>query len=95
MTCQWHQRGAEFVCLQCGIVRQQPAMRICPSDKLATREKPKLGDRTEAMLKKMGITEARWIEAKSLFGLLPAGGCNCGARKAYLNKLSEWKRGLE
>lgn len=50
-----------------------------------------LGDWTERMLKKIGVTEERWGEAKAIVGLDP--GCDCQTRKAWLNKVSDWWRG--
>ncbi len=50
-----------------------------------------LGDYVERTLKKLGVTPERYAAVKDLFGLDP--GCNCKARKEWLNKVSEWWRG--
>jgi hypothetical protein len=46
-----------------------------------------LGDHVESALESVGITMDRWIAFKKVFGGGP--GCNCPARKAWLNKLGE------
>jgi hypothetical protein len=43
------------------------------------------GDKVEAALKALGITENRYQEVKRLFGLPP--NCNCKKRKDWLNKV--------
>lgn len=65
-----------------------------PRDKTRTEpnSKPKLGDTVENMLKSVGVTEDRYKEAKSLFGLPPT--CGCSKRKEWLNKVSDWWRNL-
>lgn len=55
------------------------------------RKKPGLGDITESLLQKIGVTKERYIEAKKMFGGAPT--CNCEKRKAWLNKVSDWWRG--
>lgn len=50
-----------------------------------------LGDFTENILESIGVTKARYIEAKKLFGLSPT--CNCELRKQWLNRVSDWWRG--
>jgi hypothetical protein len=47
-----------------------------------------LGDYTERLLKKLGITPERYVAAKEFAGLAPT--CNCAARKQWLNKVGEW-----
>lgn len=56
-----------------------------------TRKQQGWGDYTEALLKKIGVTEDRYKAAKEAVGLAPK--CNCDKRKAWLNKVSEWWRG--
>jgi hypothetical protein len=56
---------------------------MCWSDE----PRPGLGDRTEQLLKSIGITEDRYREAKKLFGLAPR--CNCPKRKRWLNKVGK------
>lgn len=51
----------------------------------------RLGDWTERILAKVGITEDRYAAAKELFGLAPT--CGCKERKEWLNKVSDWWRG--
>ena len=53
--------------------------------------KPKLGDITEGMLKRIGVTQDRYKAAKKLFGLSPS--CNCKKRKEWLNRVSDWWMG--
>lgn len=50
-----------------------------------------LGDRTERMLKSIGITKERYAEVKALFGRAPT--CNCAARKEWLNRVGGWWSG--
>ena len=47
-----------------------------------------LGDYTEVLLQKVGVTPDRYAAAKATFGLAPK--CNCRRRKVYLNQVSEW-----
>lgn len=55
----------------------------------ARRHPPtKLGDRTESLLKKIGITQDRYKEVKARFGLAP--DCSCDARKQWLNNVGEY-----
>lgn len=54
------------------------------------QSKQGLGDRTEAALKQIGITQDRYKAAKELFGLEPC--CSCSARKEWLNQVSAWWR---
>lgn len=51
-----------------------------------------LGDWTEQILSSVGITKDRYKAAKELFGLAPT--CSCESRQAYLNKVSDWWRGV-
>lgn len=46
-----------------------------------------LGDLTERLLKSAGITEDKWKEVKSRFGLAPT--CACKSRKEWLNNVSK------
>ncbi len=50
-----------------------------------------LGDWTERMLSKAGVTQERYAAAKEMFGMAPT--CNCAKRKEWLNKVSDWWRG--
>lgn len=59
----------------------------------SAREALKLGDRVEALLSSIGITQQRYKEVKELFGLPPT--CNCGKRKEWLNRVSDWWRGRQ
>ena len=63
-------------------------LKPCGKAKPCGRSRPGLGDRTEAALKAIGVTEERYKEVKKLFGLPP--DCNCQARKDFLNRVSEW-----
>ncbi len=54
-------------------------------------KKPGLGDFTESLLQRIGVTKERYIEAKKMFGGAPT--CNCEKRKAWLNRVSDWWRG--
>lgn len=45
------------------------------------------GDRTEAFLKKLGVTEEKYRSVKEKFGLRPE--CNCSGRKRKLNDWDE------
>ena len=65
-----------------------PIYRQMPLPK--PNERPKLGDWTEQQLKRIGVTQERYVEAKKRFGLAPS--CNCASRKAWLNKVSDWWR---
>jgi len=56
-----------------------------------SRKRQGWGDYTESLLKKIGITEDRVKDAKAAIGLAPK--CACAARKAWLNKASDWWRG--
>ena len=49
-----------------------------------------LGDYTEELLGKIGVTPDRYTAVKSIFGLAPK--CGCRRRKVYLNQVSEWLR---
>lgn len=62
-----------------------PTVRGDVKPRLRTRG---LGDWTEHLLKKAGITEDRYKAAKEALGMAPT--CNCAKRKAWLNKVSEW-----
>ncbi len=52
-----------------------------------------LGGRLERLLSSLGITTDRYIQVKELFGLPPT--CNCGKRKEWLNRVSDWWRGSQ
>ena len=50
-----------------------------------------LGDWTEALLKRAGVTQDRYKAAKEALGMAPT--CNCAARKEWLNKVGAWLSG--
>jgi len=56
----------------------------------ARKAKEGLGDWMERNLKKIGVTENRYQEAKAMMGLKKS--CNCSARKKWLNDVSAWWR---
>ena len=76
-------------CIQCGVTRRGERGRRC--DAVPLDISPGLGDYTESLLKSIGITQARYVAAKQLFGLAPT--CGCDARKEWLNRVSDWWRG--
>ncbi len=85
-------------CSQCGHPMQPNWRRTCGDKRVlgkAPQQRPAtpegLGDWLENQLKKLGVTEERWGEAKAIVGLDPS--CNCASRKAWLNKVSAWWRG--
>ena len=47
-----------------------------------------LGDYTEGVLKKMGVTPDRYKKVKELFGMAPT--CGCDKRKEWLNRVGSW-----
>jgi hypothetical protein len=55
------------------------------------KEVVRLGDRVEAALSAVGITQEKWLDAKETIGLPRT--CNCAARKDWLNALDD-KLGL-
>lgn len=68
---------------ECGAVRA-----MCQSEARPTRQPAVgLGDLTERLLKKIGIDESRYVEAKKLFGLAP--NCGCAKRRKWLNKVGK------
>lgn len=84
------------ICSQCG--GQVAGVRYCmagpmahkaPRPKVAAEQRVHhgLGDKTEQALAAVGITQDSWQEFKKTYGLPP--GCNCEARKQWLNELGE------
>lgn len=51
-----------------------------------------LGDYTESLLQSVGITKERYVAAKEMFGLAPT--CGCDSRREWLNRVSDWWRGI-
>jgi hypothetical protein len=51
------------------------------------------GDKVTTALKKIGITEERYVAVKEKFGLPP--NCNCAGRREWLNKVGRWWNGEE
>lgn len=89
------------VCRQCGKPISAGIRRTCRKKKVYDQEVqvgPKaespfaLGDFVEARLTSIGITTKSWCEFKKQYGL-PA-GCNCPARKEWLNRFGEQFGGL-
>jgi len=56
--------------------------------KAKARKSKQLGDRTEQLLKSIGITEDKYKAVKKMFGLAPT--CGCSKRKEWLNKVSSY-----
>lgn len=60
---------------------------------LTPKSQTGLGDRTEQLLKKLGVTQDRYKAAKEAFGLAPE--CSCPNRIESLNELGlsakQWK----
>ncbi len=84
-------------CTQCGYAIAPGVRRQCKPGveprafKRLQRQPEGLGDWVERQLKKIGVTEDRWGEAKAMVGLDPS--CGCATRRAWLNKVSDWWRG--
>lgn len=91
MLCQ---PAADGVCVQCGQPLPAGHRRTCQRGPRQESPPPpeKLGDWTERQLKRIGVTEDRYKEAKERFGLDP--NCACPQRKAWLNSVSDWWRGV-
>lgn len=51
---------------------------------------PGLGDYTERMLASIGVTKEHYVEAKSLFGMVPS--CWCPDRQDWINRVGDWVR---
>lgn len=82
------------VCSQCGTALQAGFRRSCPARTPTsvpqTPRRSGLGDFTERMLSRIGVTPDRFAAAKEKFGLAPT--CNCAKRKEWLNRVGEWLR---
>jgi hypothetical protein len=60
----------------------EPLGHVC-----GTSHVTRLGDRVESALTAVGVTKERWQGVRAAVGLPP--GCNCNARKQWINKLDE------
>lgn len=63
-------------------------VRVMPANYPAIESKKYLGDHTEQLLQRVGITKERYVAAKAFLGLAPT--CGCDDRKVWLNKASKW-----
>ncbi len=72
-------------CSQCGLPLAVVERRECTAP-------PRLGDWAAKLLETVGITQDRYKAVKALFGLPPT--CDCPARQEWLNRVSDWWRGL-
>lgn len=96
IECEWGPPiDGVIACSVCG-----KRMRYCGPDVKHTANcgdvaahapRPGLGDRTEAALKRVGITTDRYKALKKRLGLQPR--CGCAARKAWLNRVAAWLQG--
>ncbi len=91
---------ADGKCTQCGYPLDPRMLRPCrPGQKLRAMLVPQrpvasqfgLGDYTEKLLAKIGVTPESYVAAKEFAGLAPT--CNCAGRKEWLNRVSDWWRG--
>lgn len=83
--CKCTQCGREYIGTRAGETLAQCGVRV---KRERTSVPTGMGDKLEAILKSVGITEDKYKEAKKLFGLPPT--CNCGKRKEWLNRVGEW-----
>lgn len=90
-------RDNKGVCEYCGRPLGPWDWFICPQllnphfrepDELEIRRPMGLGDYTESLLKRIGVTQNRYVEAKKALGLAPT--CNCAERIAWLNRAGHW-----
>ena len=85
--CKCARCGREYVGTRAGETLAQCGVK---TKSTSSRPTAGAGDRLEAILSSVGITQDRYKEAKKLFGLPPT--CNCGKRKEWLNRVGEWWR---
>jgi len=71
--------------LHCKNVTMGPEQVRADDSTQRAPEKRGLGDLTESFFTSLGITKERYQAAKAGLGLDP--GCNCDARKKWLNEL--------
>lgn len=79
-------RGEEHHC-KCGRVHS-PDGTVAYSPEISKPRKLGLGDRLEQWLKRVGITQERYVDVKKKFGLPPM--CNCKARRKWFNKVGRY-----
>tara|TARA_Y100000593_G_scaffold33818_2_gene66463 strand:- start:10538 stop:10867 length:330 start_codon:yes stop_codon:yes gene_type:complete len=100
LSCYFEPSGSDCECVNCGKrvtsdncngLRSQCKPRRDLSGKEVVHRTKSLGDITEGMLKRIGVTQDRYKAAKELFGLSPS--CNCNKRKEWLNSVSDWWMG--
>ena len=63
-------------------------VQVMPANYQVPRTKKYLGDHTERLLQRVGVTKERYVAAKVALGLAPT--CGCDDRKVWLNKASKW-----
>jgi hypothetical protein len=85
VCCDFHRtEQGLWQCRFCGFLvpaHPERPKRVCA-------EEMGLGDYTERMLERVGVTQDRYTKAKSLFGLAPT--CGCSERKEWLNAVGAW-----
>lgn len=88
MLCEFEPFQDRYKCPVCGVEKKRLTRRVCRERNTGA----KLGDFTERMLQKAGVTENRYKSVKEKFGLPPT--CNCPARKKWLNDVGEYLKSL-
>jgi hypothetical protein len=68
-----------------------PGQILTPQPGAVKPVKDGWGDHVTTWLKNIGITEERYKDIKTKFGLPPT--CNCSKRREWLNRVGEWWNG--